>query len=264
MKMLVLGCGNMASALVQGYYQKSKSIQFTCYTPSKTKAIELASKVNGQVLDHLNSIDHYDYYLIACKPQQFSDLAKNLVGKIPNKSVVISILAGISISTLQKELNAKSIVRVMPNTPTQIGLGINLCYFEQVQITDHQNIIDFLSGKFNAKEFNNEKVIDDITGIVASGPAYIFEWARIIHESLIENDVDSALARQLTKELFLGSSQLLFDSDLDFLKLRENVTSKGGVTFEALKYMHESKLEDIFKQAFNKAKQRTYELKTGK
>lgn len=264
MKMLVFGCGNMASALVLGYTQKSNDLNFICYTPSKTKAIELAQKSNGQVLDSLDEIPEAEFYLIGCKPQQFYELAQNLKGKLSPKATVISILAGVSIIDLQQKLEVEQVVRVMPNTPTKLGYGSNLCYFHQVNDERKTKVLSFLSGHFKATEFSQESLIDDITGVVASGPAYIFEWARIMEEHLIQNQINPSQARKLIQELFLGSAQLLFQSENSFEELRNQVTSKGGVTFEALESMKTSNLESIFHHAFEKAKKRTYELKAGK
>ena len=265
-KFLVLGCGNMAQALVLGFYEKTKNeparFTFSFFTPSQIKAESLALKTGGKHLGTLDSLEDYDLILLACKPQQFAELSLSLKNKIKKSAVVISILAGISSKKLEESLDHTKIVRVMPNTPALIGEGSNLVYFNSnIASEEKEDVHYFLTATFKPHVFKAEDEIDKITGVIASGPAYIFEFARLFSNYLQEKcDLDQKLANELTHELFLGSVHLMKNSEKSFEDLRNQVTSKGGVTFAALESFRENKLEHIFETAFMKAYLRTKEL----
>ncbi len=125
MKIGVLGCGNMATAVVLGIHNQNKNIEFHCYTPSYTRARDLAEKVNGKAHKELTSFVDMDYWIVACKPQQVQNLANNLNGKLKNTNIV-SFLAGTTIDNLGKIFSSQNIIRIMPNTPVKIGEGITL------------------------------------------------------------------------------------------------------------------------------------------
>jgi pyrroline-5-carboxylate reductase len=263
---LILGCGNMAQAMVMGFYENSKHekprFRFSFYTPSQTKAQNLALKTGGEHVETIPNPKDFEYILIACKPQQFEKLSLELKGKIKDTAVVISILAGISSMALQEKLAHKKVVRVMPNTPALIGEGSNLVYFSSsISLEDQADVQYFLTVKFKPHIFQSDDEIDKITGVIASGPAYIFEFARLFAQYLEEKcNLTPDLANTLTNELFLGSVHLMNSSTDSFEELRNKVTSKGGVTFAALESFKNAQLTQIFYSAFNKAYMRTKEL----
>jgi pyrroline-5-carboxylate reductase len=263
---LILGCGNMAQAMVLGFFDKTKNdkpkFNFSFYTPSQTKAQSLARKTGGTHLPTITQLDQYDVILLACKPQQFFELSVELKNKIKKSAVVISILAGVSVQKLEESLQHSKIIRIMPNTPSLIGEGSNLVYFNSnVASEDREDVLYFLSAKFQPHVFKSEDEIDKITGVIASGPAYIFEFARLFSNYLHEKcNLNQELSNKLTQELFLGSVHLMNSSDKSFEDLRNQVTSKGGVTFAALESFREDKLQFIFETAFAKAYLRTREL----
>jgi pyrroline-5-carboxylate reductase len=263
---LILGCGNMAQAMVLGFYENSKNsksrFNFSFYTPSQTKAQHLALQTGGTHLQSISKLESFELILIACKPQQFEKLSSELKDKIKKSTVVISILAGISSKTLQEKLGHEKIVRIMPNTPALIGEGSNLVYFSPT-VSPHEqaDVNHFLTVKFKPHIFKSDEEIDQITGVIASGPAYIFEFARLFAQYLEEKcSLDHDLSNILTNELFLGSVHLMNSSTDSFEELRNKVTSKGGVTYAALESFRNNQLEHIFHSAFNKAYLRTKEL----
>lgn len=262
MKMAVLGCGNMAASLVKGYYKYHQDFAFYCYTPSKTKAEKLAAEVRGVHVESLSDLPQCDFYLIGCKPQQFKELASTLKPLLSERAIIISMMAGISVGTIEARLGVKQVARVMPNTPSILGLGVNLLYLN-AQITDATSkiLIRFFTQLTSPYRLQTENQLDLITGITGSGPAYLFEVARIMADHLQSLGVVENEARLMIADLFLGSSSLMKQSDESFEVLRKNVTSKGGSTFAALQVFEKNHLEKIFLDAFAGAYQRNLELK---
>lgn len=262
MKMAVLGCGNMAASLVKGYYKYHQNFAFYCFTPSKTKAMNLAHEVRGVHVEHLSTLPHCDFYLIGCKPSQFKELAIELKPFLNERAIIISMMAGVGCDTIAERLGVSQIIRVMPNTPSLVGLGVNLLYFT-AQITEpaREITLQFFTQLTSPPVLQTEDQMDLITGVTGSGPAYLFEIARIMTEHLKSLRVNEHDARLMICDLFMGSATLMKQSDESFETLRNNVTSKGGVTYQALQIFSENKLDKIFINAFAGAYQRTLELK---
>lgn len=256
----VLGCGNMAQALVKGWASESL-LKHYCYTPSRTRAEILAREVKGEVLENLDSINHFDVYLIACKPQQISELAQDIKGKIPKKSLVISLLAGVTTTRLSELLEHQFILRVMPNTPSMIGKGVSALYYTEAVDAQTKN---FWQERFSqtglSVVFDNEDKIDVISPFSGSGPAYIFEFARIFIEKMIIMGIDEETAHKMIVQTFVGASELMAHSSESPETLRNNVTSKKGMTYEALEVFKNFDLANIFSSAIESAYLRGKEL----
>lgn len=260
MNIAVIGCGNMASKVIRQMYNANKKINFYTYTPSKTRAQELAKIVNGVVV---NSIDDFnfeeiDYWVIGCKPQQVKDLAKEFNSKLKDKNIV-SMLAATSISKLSELFNSNQIMRIMPNTPIGLGHGITLV----TKHSDFKNSNEFLthlkSGSY-ILETKTEKELDEITVFSGSGPAYVFYFALTLEQKLVSLGYDESESRKIINNLFVGSSVLMNSSKSSLSELLDQVTSKGGVTIEAIKEYQISDLSGITSKAIDKALRRTEQI----
>lgn len=260
-KLLSFGCGNMARAIIEGMYSSKSNLSYMLYTPSKTRAQQLAIDVNGVVLDELTTIPVSDYYMISCKPQQLDDLSKKIKGKLNPEATIISILAGTTVESLQEALGVKNILRIMPNTPTLVGAGVNAFYFSDSFDTEKKNeLIELFSSFSKVFTFDQENEIDKITGFSGSGPAYVFEFSRLLTEKMISMGIDSEVATEMIKWTMYGSAKLQLESNESSETLRNNVTSKNGVTYEALEKFKELKFENMIDQALDCAYNRSIEL----
>lgn len=260
MKIAVLGCGNMASALVEGM-NKSSSIKTVCYTPSNTRAVELSEKTGGESVLNISELPECDIYMIACKPQQFDELADKLAKCVKADSLIMSILAGTTTTYISKRLNTSKVIRVMPNTPSLVGEGVNALYFtDDVNKKMKNEVINLFDSFSNVFVFEKEDEIDLITGFSGSGPAYIFEFARIMIEKMTSYGIDPNSASKMIKHTFLGASKLMVESDDSPEALRNKVTSKEGVTYEALKVFEDNNINKIFSDALDAAYKRSKEL----
>jgi len=265
MKLTSFGAGNMAQAILLGAKKKNFPLECRVYSPSGVSAHGLAEKISGKVLEDLRDISGSDYYLIACKPQQFPDLAKVIMNKIPRESVVISLMAGINVENICRALMVKKVARIMPNTPSLVGEGMNTIFYMDTLSAGERTPIEKLMetvGKYEILEAEDQ--VDLVTPVNGSGPAYFFEFARIFETVLIDHHIERKKARILVAQTMKGAAEMLLDDQASSAEeLRERVTSKKGVTFEALEVFKQEGLEKIFRKAVAEAWKRNRELMKG-
>lgn len=255
-----LGCGNMVQALFPNWHKLDPSAQFFTYTPSETKALEFADRIGGKAVKSLFDLPPCDIYVFGFKPQTLHKVFEDF--KPTNKEAVgISLLAAVTFDELEEASGLRSFYRLMPNTPSLVGAGMmGIC---------SKNIPDHLVGYFDHVfrglseliELGSESELDSITPYSGSGPAYFFEIARIMAADCIERGIEPALARKLVAQTIYGAGKMLVESLEPPAKLRDNVTSKGGVTAAVLNSLKDQGLEKIFVEAIGAGHQRLNELK---
>ncbi len=205
-------------------------------------------------------IDGADILILAIKPQNLAEVTTDLNGQLKPDQLVLSIIAGARIGTLCQSLNHQHVVRVMPNTPAQIGEGISV-WTATAEVTAEQKALasSILSTMGKEIYVDDEKYLDMATAVSGSGPAYFFLFV----ESLIEAAVNLGLPRDVAEELvlqtMLGSGHLIQKSDKSPSELRRMVTSPGGTTAEALLRFEKGEFNELVNQAvaaaYNKAKE---------
>lgn len=259
----VLGCGNMASAIVKGIHSKFADIKFRTYTPSFTRAHDLALEVNGTAVKNLSELDECKILIIGCKPQQFQELATSLRSEINlENKLIISIMAAVSASSIEKQLGTSKICRVMPNTPALINEGVSLVFHaEEVSAEDKKRVESYFSACSKVHILESEELFDKVTVVTGSGPAYVYYFAKTMVDSLESWGVSGKEAREMVTQLFNGASSLMKEKEDKTLgELIDEVTSKGGVTIEAINTFKDNNLTEITDKALEAAYKRSLEL----
>jgi pyrroline-5-carboxylate reductase len=201
-----------------------------------------------------------DIIILAVKPQNIPDVLADLKGHVKSSQLVLSIAAGISIGTISRGLGHDKVVRAMPNTPAQIGLGIT--GWTAAAVTPGQKewsraILDTMGQEIY---FDEESSLDMVTAVSGSGPAYLYLFA----ESMIDAAVSIGLSRQnaeaLVSQTVLGAAQLLVKSGKLPAELRRAVTSKGGTTERAIIVFEQGGLAKLVESAVRAAYLRAREL----
>ena len=257
----VIGCGNMASAVINGIYNFNKELNFKTYTPSHTKAEKLATEVNGVSVETLNDLQDCDVIFIGCKPQQLPTLAKDLEGVEKANITFISMLAAVSIEDIQKCLNTEKIVRLMPSIPMKYNEGISLLLFPR-KFDSHlqKKISNWFLGCSQVEVLSDEDLFNKLTVITASGPAYVYYFTEVFERIIYSWGVEKDTAKKLAIKLFKGSSIAMEMNPISLTEQVAQVTSKKGVTIEAIDYFKENDLDSIFKEAVLKALLRSDEI----
>lgn len=259
----VIGCGNMAGAIVRGMHRVYPEEAFMTYTPSYTRAKELAQDVGGKAVEELEAFKEADSIIIGCKPQQFADLAEKLKGKFDlSQKHFISIMAALPMDTIQNKLGAKRVSRVMPNTPSLFNQGVSLVlHSSDVKSMERELTLKMFSSVGKTHVLKSEEEFDKVTTVSGSGPAYVFQFAKAMSDRLQGWGIEAQEARKIVNQLFIGSSELMErNSNITLDELISQVTSKGGVTIEAVKVFREMELGSITEKALDAAYKRSIEM----
>jgi pyrroline-5-carboxylate reductase len=238
MKIAFIGGGNMASAIIGGLIRHGVAPSDLCAVDPNEDARARARQQFG--IDTLAAADaslsRCDAIVLAVKPQITRDVAKAIATLLSRGQLIISIIAGIPCERLSRWLDGHSrIVRVMPNTPALIGMGVaGMVATSSVDGAGRDLASQVLRAVGNVVWFDDETKIDAVTAVSGSGPAYVFYFIEALQEAAHQLGMDEARARSLAVLTFTGAAQLVAQSDEPPSVLRERVTSKGGTTAAAL------------------------------
>lgn len=260
----VIGCGNMASAIVKGIHQKMPEEKFLTFTPSFTRAQVLAEAVKGRAVNELSELQNCEAVIIGCKPQQFDELAGNLMKVLDlSQTYIISIMAAVPAESIRKKLGARMVTRIMPNTPALMGEGVSLTFHSEAVTADWRKRCEqYFSACSKVHQLESEALFDQVTTVTGSGPAYVFYFAKTLADNLKAWGVSESESRAMVTQLFKGAASLMEASpEKDLGTLIDEVTSKGGVTIEAVKVYQGKNLDGTSTDALKAAVKRSEELK---
>ncbi len=257
------GAGNMTRAIVKGINTNYPKTQFYFYTPTKTKASDLANEFKGTLVENLSEMPKdLDYYFLGFKPQNLLDFHFDF----KNESKIISMLAGIDTAKLESQFQQKNILRIMPNTPMRIGQGVTLAIFSSgFDLNSKKELEDIFSSFSQWVLVKSDLEVDQLTAYTGSMPGILFEIFKMFEASLAKWNITGVSNKELLLKAILGSV-LLADSEKEksFEELRNEVTSQKGITEAAIKTLNELNLDSIIHQSFVNAYKRSVELKEGK
>ena len=259
MKLCFLGGGNMASALIGGLVAKGFAAQDIAVVEMSPQAREkLGARFPVRISTAPDAaLQGADTLVIAVKPQDLKAALASISG-FSKEKLVISVAAGIGIAALSRWLGGhRKIVRCMPNTPGLIGAGITGLYASQeVGREEREKAETILRALGEVVWLREERLIDPVTAVSASGPAYVFWFIEQLAAAAEKLGIARDDAMKLAKQTVLGAAQLASQSTDTPETLRKNVTSKGGTTEAALNVFHEEKLAERFIRAVEAASER--------
>ncbi len=206
-----------------------------------------------------------EYVLLAIKPQMFADLARAIAKALPDGCVVVSILAGTTLASLQEAFPGQNVIRAMPNTPASIGKGITAFTCEDRVTADQKKaVIKLLQAGGKVAEVANDQAIDMVTAVSGSGPAYFFHMVEALEAAAIKVGLPADLAPEFARQTLIGAGALIEQSDQSAGELRKAVTSPGGTTQAALDVlMRDTGLPPLMRDAVQAAFRRAKELGKG-
>jgi pyrroline-5-carboxylate reductase len=256
-----LGGGNMAGALIGGLIAKGTdagSISVIEISPAARERLAARYPVHIAAAPDA-ATQRSDVLLLAVKPQD----AKAALGSIRvNKQLVISIAAGLTLAAIARWLGGhRKLVRCMPNTPALIGAGIAALYaWPEVNAAERAKAEKILRAVGEVVWVDEERLLDPVTAVSGSGPAYVFWFIEQLARSGEELGLPAPVSQKLALHTVLGAAKLAASSGESPESLRKNVTSKGGTTEAALKVFDEEKLAARFKRALEAASRRGAQL----
>jgi pyrroline-5-carboxylate reductase len=258
-----IGAGNMATAMVEGLISNSVCApeEIGCLSKPRDTASALSQKSKINLLQDLEKpLENAETVILAIKPQHLGGLDPALI-KATKDKLVISIVAGKKISQLNELFSgSRNIVRVMPNTPAQIGAGVSAyCSLTELSISDQKSVDPLLSAMGSHLRVD-ESQMDIVTALSGSGPAYVFEFIAALRDGGIKGGLDEATASKLALETVLGAARLLARADVSPESLRDQVTSPNGTTMAALETLEKKEFRKLIGEAVESARLRSIEL----
>jgi pyrroline-5-carboxylate reductase len=262
MKITIIGGGNMASALISGMLKRG-------YAASNIQVVEVNEAACARLheefsvratADLIPAVAHSNVLMLAVKPQQLREVALQIAPTLTNQ-LIISIAAGIRAEDIARWLGTRNLVRCMPNTPALIRCGVTALYaLPEVGTTQRESAESILAAVGNTLWVKQEKMLDAVTAISGSGPAYVFYFIEAMQQAAREMGFTDDDAKRLVIDTFLGAAKLADSSPDEIGTLRARVTSKNGTTERALLSMETDAVKSHIIIAMHAAAARAQEM----
>lgn len=260
-----IGAGNMAFAIISGLLKSGypANLITACNKSNQTRREQL--RTMGLNVDFTNrqAVEQADVVILAVKPQMMAEICAEFTNVDFSQKWVISVAAGIAVDRLEQLLpTAKNIVRSMPNTPSLIGEGMSGLFAKKsVEPTACRFAETLLAAVGQCYWVETESQLNQIIAITGSSPAYFFRFMEAMQQSAMQMGFSEADARLLVQSVAVGAAKMVVaNPDLSIATLRENVTSKGGTTAQALAVFEQHNLGQIVDQAMIAAIKRAEEM----
>jgi pyrroline-5-carboxylate reductase len=258
-----IGGGNMAGALIGGLVANGydrRAISVVEVSAAARERLAAQHGVRAATAPDAATMEA-DVLVMAVKPQDMRSALSGLAGGL-NHQLVISIAAGVRVAAISRWLGGhRKLVRCMPNTPALIGSGIAALYaLAEVSAEERKKAEMILGAVGEVVWVEEERLLDPVTAVSGSGPAYVFWFIEQLAASGERLGLAREVSRKLALQTVLGSAKLAAQSDKPPAELRKQVTSKGGTTEAALRVFDEEKLAERFMKALEAASRRGAEL----
>lgn len=267
-----IGAGNMSGAIIEGMVSNG-------FAPEQIYAVNRSAEKQQALKDKLGihtefsaagAIAKSDTVVLGVKPQMMLELLSNLVEQGVNfeNKLVITVAAGLTCERYTDIIGKVRFVRTMPNTPSQVGLGVAGLYMDSDEASfsagqleqDKQTTASIFNAVGKSIWLKSEQQIDQLTAVSGSGPAYFFLFMELMAAKAKEMGFDEEAANLMVQQTALGASQMAVDANGDFAQLRINVTSPGGTTAAALDVFKNKDLAETINQALDANVNRSQEL----
>lgn len=258
-----IGPGVMAEAMIAGLLrQKLASPKNIIASGPREERVQELNKKYGikAITDNVSAVHNADVVVLSVKPQRLTEVMKGLKG-IRSDALILSIIAGATIKKISTGLKHKAIVRSMPNTPGQIGEGITVWAASKDVNEEQQKMARAILSAMGEEVFvEDESYLDMATALSGSGPAYVFLFTEALIDAGVHMGFPRRIAEQLVLQTIKGSASFYEAAGRHPATLRNQVTSPGGTSAEALYYLEKAGFRTAISRAVWAAYQRSLEL----
>lgn len=265
----LIGCGKMGGAMLQGWLAENIASHIYVLDPAGPSQ-DFKSYLNKKITwfedteEFLKAKFSADIFILAVKPQIMKDVCIGIKNKVPREALILSIAAGQTISSFENYFSdAQPIIRSMPNTPAAIGKGMTVAVGNRNINEPHKTITDMMLSTVGLVEWaEDEELLNAVTAVSGSGPAYVFLMIEAMAEAGEKAGLSKDFSMRLARQTIIGSAALAEQQpDIPASTLRKNVTSPGGTTEAALKVLtKDNALLSLMTDAVKAATQRGKEL----
>lgn len=264
-KIAFIGAGNMAEAMIQGILSSGLSRPEDIFVTNKQDYVRLENlQKRWNVNIHSEKkqvIDGASIILLLVKPQDMEEVLDEAGPLISSSQLVVSVAAGISLAWLEKRLGSGiPLVRTMPNLPCQVKEGATAACMSAWTQPRHKRQVDRLFSHMGLVVHVKEELIDTITGLSGSGPAYVYMMISALAEAGVQAGLTGEVAFPLAVQTVLGAAKLVKESGLDSLQLVKLTSSRGGTTLAGLQELENGGFAAIVGSAVKKAAKKSKEL----
>ena len=264
-KIAFIGGGNMARSLIGGLVATGMSNNDISVSEPKAALREKLTKNFGvnALEENASAVMGANVIVLAVKPQILQEVVTPLGSLVAKeRPLLISVAAGVTCSSIERWVGSQpALIRVMPNTPALIGAGISALYANSNVIDDQRALAEkIVTAVGKTVWIEEESLMDAVTAVSGSGPAYFFYIMQAIHDAAMREGLDAQTARLLSLETALGAARLAIASTEDPGNLQAQVTSPGGTTEAAIKVLEDSGVRDTLQNAVSAARARGGEL----
>ena len=259
-----IGGGNMATALISGLANPPRAhIKIRVSDPDKEARERLSSTFKVETFtDSVRAAEDADIILLAVKPQTMEQVLNQLNGRVTSGQMVLSIAAGTTIERIRSGLGGEpAVIRSMPNTPALVGHGITgAVASENCNRTQRQQAQEILEAAGEVVWLEEEGLMDAVTAISGTGPAYYFLLAEVLAAAAREMGLPDETADRLASVTCFGAGAMLASSPGEAGELRRRVTSPGGTTQAAMQVLKDGRFQELLSRAAAAAEKRSREL----
>lgn len=260
-----IGGGNMARSLIGGLLARGAAAASLRVAEPNASAREALTREFGVATfdDNARAVADADIWLLAVKPQVMASVCTGLrASAAAGRATVVSIAAGISSAQIDAWLGGgQAVVRCMPNTPALLGAGVTGVYANpRVSTTARARVMDLMAAVGHSVAIDDETLMDAVTAVSGSGPAYVFALAEAWQAAAQAQGLPAEAARTLVNQTILGAARMLIESGESATTLRQRVTSPGGTTQAALESLRADDFDALFARAIAAATRRGAEL----
>lgn len=258
MKIGFIGLGNMGSAIAKAVARLGQH-ELLLSNHNEEKVRQVQKSCEGTLLSNAKIVSQADLIFLGVKPNLLFSVLEDLSEAIVKRRDIIwvSMAAGVTLDQLSAYLPSDKLIRMMPNTPVEIGQGMTTFATTDPELA---RLFQSLMEKSGKVQEVDESLIDTATAIAGCGPAFVYEMIDAMTQAGVQNGLNAMTARHLAAQTLLGASKMVLKSDKHPAQLRDEVTSPGGATIAGLVAMTQSGLQSAIIQGINQALLRTKEL----
>lgn len=262
-KIGIIGCGNMGGTITKGLIKNKlfkKQNVFIC-DKDKKKAAQLKKELKIKSICPSNELaKKADIIILAVKPKDFDRILQKISKVVGTNKLVISVAAGISTSHIEYYLGPAPVVRVMPNLAVIVSTGMSAICKGKFAKKQHLSLTEKIFRNIGKTVIVPEPLMNAVTAVSGSGPAYIFEVMEDMITAAMKAGLSRDVSEELVKQTVFGSAKMVIEGKDTPAVLRDRVTSPGGTTEAALRYMKQHHFAAVIVEAIQKAKRRAKEL----
>ncbi|MCG7345412.1 pyrroline-5-carboxylate reductase [Sporosarcina sp. ACRSL] len=259
-----VGAGSMAEAIIAGILSNEVMDAKNVYVMNKSddERLSFLQETYGisVVCQERNALREAELIVLATKPKDLQQAMRDIADFLNENTAVLSVIAGVSIETIEKGLGKRPIARSMPNTSATIGMSASgVSMNSLVDSNMRKRILDLLSSIGVVKEVEEDE-LHTVTALSGSGPAYVYYMVEALEEAAIAKGLSNEVARELIIQTFEGAAAMLRQTRVEPEVLRRNVTSPGGTTEAGLKALESRYFKETIQECINSAERRSREL----